>query len=305
MVGGRTSVTNAAGVKTNTSKLDSGGGLGSSRLGFKGTEDLGGLKAVFALEQAVGLDTGAGGNVQPPVLRSLAGSFGQVTFGNTWTAMDDIIGASNSGFDSALSASNNVLAVQNFYADNPGNTIKYVSPSFGGFSGGFSHSLDEVAGVSTDITDFSLSYSQGPVAANFAYQIQNGVAADLKLTALNGSYDLGVAKLLASYGSVKYAVGKSTDFQFGADVPLSSALTLSAGYAQSKEDAAAGGQKRTGYGLAVGYSLSKRTTTYAGFRCQSEKLGRQRQRDRCWHSPHLLIPCWHMPAEDSELKSPP
>lgn len=263
---GRTSVTNAAGVKTNTSKLDS-GGLGSSRLGFKGTEDLGGgLKAVFALEQAVGLDTGAGGTFNRQSYVGLAGSFGQVTFGNTWTAMDDIIGASNSGFDSALSASSNVLAVQNFYADNPGNTIKYVSPSFGGFSGGFSHSLDEVAGVSTDITDFSLSYSQGPVAANFAYQIQNGVAADLKLTALNGSYDLGVAKLLASYGSVKYAVGKSTDFQFGADVPLSSALTLSAGYAQSKEDAAAGGAKRTGYGLAVGYSLSKRTTTYAGFR---------------------------------------
>jgi len=263
---GRTSVTTAAGVKTNTSKLDS-GGLGSSRLGFKGTEDLGGgLKAVFALEQAIGLDTGAGGTFNRQSYVGLAGGFGQVTFGNTWTAMDDIIGASNSGFDSALSASSNVLAVQNFYADNPGNTIKYVSPSFGGFSGGFSHSLDEAAGVSTDITDFSLSYSAGPVAANFAYQIQNGAAADLKLTALNGSYDLGVAKLLASYGSVKYAVGKSTDFQFGADVPLSSALTLSAGYAQSKEDAAAGGQKRTGYGLAVGYSLSKRTTTYAGFR---------------------------------------
>lgn len=263
---GRTSVTTAAGVKTNTSVLQS-GGLGGSRLGFKGTEDLGGgLKAVFALEQGVAVDTGAGGTFNRQSYVGLAGGFGQVTFGNTWTAMDDILGASNSGFDSGLSASNNVLKVQALYSSNPGNTIKYVSPSFGGFSGGFSHSLDESSVLSTDVTDFSLSYSAGPVAANFAYQVQNGAAADTKLTALNGSYDLGMAKLLASYGSVKYPVGKSTDFQFGADVPLSSAMTLSAGYAQSKEDAAAGGQKRTGYGLAVGYSLSKRTTTYAGFR---------------------------------------
>lgn len=265
---GRTSVTTAAGVKTNTSVLQS-GGLGGSRLGFKGTEDLGGgLKAVFALEQGVAVDTGAGGTFNRQSYVGLAGGFGQVTFGNTWTAMDDILGASNSGFDSGLSASNNVLKVQALYSSNPGNTIKYVSPSFGGFSGGFSHSLKENSLVTghEGITDFSLSYSAGPVAANFAYQVQNGAAADTKLTALNGSYDLGMAKLLASYGSVKYPVGKSTDFQFGADVPLSSAMTLSAGYAQSKEDAAAGGQKRTGYGLAVGYSLSKRTTTYAGFR---------------------------------------
>lgn len=265
---GRTSVTTAAGVKTNTSVLQS-GGLGGSRLGFKGTEDLGGgLKAVFALEQGVAVDTGAGGTFNRQSYVGLAGDFGQVTFGNTWTAMDDILGASNSGFDSGLSASNNVLKVQALYSSNPGNTIKYVSPSFGGFSGGFSHSLKENSLVTghEGITDFSLSYSAGPVAANFAYQVQNGAAADTKLTALNGSYDLGMAKLLASYGSVKYPVGKSTDFQFGADVPLSSAMTLSAGYAQSKEDAAAGGQKRTGYGLAVGYSLSKRTTTYAGFR---------------------------------------
>lgn len=92
---GRTSVTTAAGVKTNTSVLQS-GGLGGSRLGFKGTEDLGGgLKAVFALEQGVAVDTGAGGTFNRQSYVGLAGGFGQVTFGNTWTAMDDVLGASN------------------------------------------------------------------------------------------------------------------------------------------------------------------------------------------------------------------
>jgi predicted porin len=262
---GRTSETSDVGIKTSTTKLES-GGLNGSRLGFKGTEDLGGgLKAVFALEQGIALDTGAGGSFNRQSYVGLAGGFGQVTFGNTWTAMDDILGASNSGFDSALSASNNVLAVNALYESNPGNTIKYVSPSFGGFSGGFSHSLDEVSGVKADVTDFSLSYAAGPVAANFAYQLQNDVV-DLKLTALNGSYDLGMAKLLASFGQAKAGALKATDYQIGVDVPLSSAMTLSAGYAQSKDNAAAGDEKRTGFGVAVGYSLSKRTTTYAGYR---------------------------------------
>ena len=96
---------------------------------------------------------------------------------------------------------------------------------------------------------------------------------DSKITALNGSYDLGVAKLLASYGQAKDGSLKSTDYQFGADVPLSSALTLSAGYAQSKENAAAGNQKRTGFSVVAAYGLSKRTTAYGGFNSSKAKTG--------------------------------
>ncbi|WP_310568056.1 porin [Hydrogenophaga sp.] len=267
----------AAGVSVggkSTTKMGS-GGLSGSRIGFKGTEDLGGgLKAVFKLEQGINLTNGdaAGFNRQSYV--GLAGGFGEVTFGGTWTAMDDVMGASNSGFDSALSASKNVLVANAVYADHPGSTIKYVSPSFGGFSGGFSYSMDGDSAVKEDVTDFSLSYANGPIAANFAYQTQGDVSGsdDLKITALNGSYDLGVAKLLASYGQTKIDAAKSTDYQFGVDVPLSSALTLSAGYARSKDNAAAGDGKRTGYGIAAGYSLSKRTTAYAGFRTSNMKV---------------------------------
>lgn len=243
------------------------GGLNGSRWGLKGTEDLGGgLKAVFKIESGFKADTGVGNsgpNRQSYV--GLEGGFGTVTFGNVWTAMDDIVGASNSGFDSALSASNNVLLVNSEYESNPGNSIKYVSPSFGGFSGGLSYSLDETAGVSQDVVDFSLSYGAGPIAANFAYQVVND-ATDTKFTALNGSYDLGMAKLLASYGQKKVGANKTSEYQLGVDVPLSPAMTLSAGYASSDDNAAAGDLERTGYGVAVGYSLSKRTTAYAGFR---------------------------------------
>ena len=269
--GEATSLVTGAGISTgdkSTTTMGS-GGLNGSRIGFMGSEDLGGgLKAIFKLEQGVDLTSGAANGFNRQSYVGLAGGFGQVTFGNTWTAMDDILGASNSGFDSALSASNNVLAVPMFYASNPGSTIKYVSPSFGGFSGGVSYSMDGDSTVKADITDFSLSYANGPVAANFAYQVQGEdyLGSKVKLTALNGSYDLGVAKLLASYGTTKIEDYKATDLQFGVDVPLSAAMTLSAGYAQSKDKNFFADGKRTGYGVAVGYSMSKRTTAYAGFR---------------------------------------
>jgi len=293
---GQVSLKDGAGNKINGPKLNTlsmeSGGVNGSRWGLKGEEDLGGgLKAVFKLEQgfpaddgtaAVG-DTAAATAFNRQAYVGVAGGFGTVTIGNVWSAMDDVVGASNSGFDSALSASALVLAVNHGngnvggYNGLPRNAFKYVSPSFGGFSGGFTYSLDETTAAKANQTDFSLSYAAGPIAANFAYEIQGdqGTApgADIKLTALNGSYDLGVAKLLASYGQAKDGSAKSTDFQFGADVPLSSALTLSAGYAQSKDNAAAGNQKRTGFGVAAAYGLSKRTTAYGGFRTAKAKTG--------------------------------
>ncbi len=295
---GQVTLKDGAGNKINGPELNTlvmtSGGVNGSRWGLKGEEDLGGgLKALFKIESGFSADTGTAGSVTQPngtvvsggpnrqTYLGLAGGFGELTFGNVYSAMDDVVGASNSGFDSALSASALVLAVNHGnggvggYNDKPRNAFKYVSPSFGGFSGGVSYSLDENRSTKTNQTDFSVSYAAGPIAANFAYEVQGDAAAsdDLKLTALNGSYDLGVAKLLASYGQSKLASAKSTDFQFGANVPLSSALTLSAGYAQSKDNAAAGDQKRTGFSVVAAYGLSKRTTAYGGFNSSKGKTG--------------------------------
>ena len=264
-------------------KVDS-GGVSTSRWGLKGAEDLGGgLKAIFTLEQGFKADDGtatAGFNRQAFV--GVEGGFGTLVLGKPWTAMDDVMGASNSGFDSALSATNGVWISNQIYAGNPGNTIKYTTPNFGGFSAGFSHSLDESNTAKTDVTDFSLSYGAGPVGANFAYQVQRdalGTTDDLKITTLNGSYDLGMAKLLASYAQTKIAAAKANEYQLGVDVPVSSALTVSAGYAYSKRNAAGValinanyavgvsvyyGAKNSGYSLAASYSLSKRTSVYGG-----------------------------------------
>ena len=269
------------------------GGVSGSRFGFKGTEDLGGgLKANFVLEQGFSLDTGNGpdsDSVTPGVQMTkafsrqayvgLSGGFGEVKLGNVYTAYDDISGATNSAFDSVLAAANNVF-VSNGYNSNPNNNIYYATPSFGGFSGAVSYGLGEDKTTTlnaSNTTAFHAKYENGPIYAGVAYQRQKpqGSGASDKFTRINGSYDFGVAKLLASYGHVKEDTGeKSNEYHIGVDVPLGGALTLSGGYATSKTKLAGVTQsKRSGYGIALAYGLSKRTTVYTGVHSDTEKNG--------------------------------
>lgn len=247
------------------------GGLSASRWGVRGTEDLGdGKSVVFGLEQGVDLTDGstAGGfNRQSYV--GLKGGFGTVTFGGVLSSMDDVIGLSNSGFDSLLSPSVGVLALNQDYKAGLNSAVKYVSPEFGGgFRAGLATTLKDAAGMQT--SDLSLSYGVGPAQVHLSHQFQND-SIDKHLTGLNGSYDFGPAKLLASYGQVLQGDGKTDDYQLGVDVPLG-AFVVSAGYARSEDNDVLGGDVRTGYGVSAAYSLSKRTTVYGGLRKSESDL---------------------------------
>ncbi|MCX7257747.1 MAG: porin [Polaromonas sp.] len=273
---------------TRQTKIDS-GGVDQSRFGFKGTEDLGaGLKANFVLEQGFNIDNGSDAITSQAFSRQSyvglsSAAMGEVRLGKTLTPFDDISGATTPGFNSALSPSSNVWLSTN-YAANPANTIYYASPSFSGFSGAASYSLHEdkntiIGGNKAGRTgSFNVKYEGGPVYVGFAYQYEKaaGPVNSVKFTRLNGSYDLGVVKLLAGYGRVsdqdKLGLGgKTTEWQIGADFPVTSALTLSGGYARSKDNAALGNAKRTGLGLAASYSLSKRTSVYGGVQAANTK----------------------------------
>ena len=240
-----------------TAKLES-GGVSGSRLGFKGTEDLGGgLKANFLIEHGFNVDTGKmgkdGSTFNRQAYLGLSGGFGEFKMGNVYTAYDDISGATNPVFDSVLAPT--AVWASTGYTSNPGNNLYFSTASMGGVSAAFSTNVKEGG---TGVSSVNVQYNGGPVYAGFGYQKEG----DTKFTRLNGSYDLGAAKLLAGYGNVKAGSAKTTDLSFGADVPLGANLTLSAGYASSKAD---GAERASGLGLGVAYSLSKRTTVYGGF----------------------------------------
>lgn len=264
------------------------GGVSGSRFGFKGTEDLGGgLKANFLLEQGFTLDDGKAKDSSKAFNRQayvgLSGGFGEVKFGNVYTAYDDISGATNGAFDSVLSANQQVFRSTS-YNSNPGNNIYYATPSFGGFSGAVSYGLGENktnTESASNVVSLHGKYENGPIYVGAAYQRQKpvGTGDALKYGRINGSYDFGVAKLLASYGKTNsnadgdVILGKTNEYLIGVDVPLGGALTLSADYATSKTKSVVVGNrsKRSGYGVALAYGLSKRTTVYTGFHSATEK----------------------------------
>lgn len=265
-------------------------GVSDSRWGLKGSEDLGGgLKAVFTLEQGFSLDDGSaasGFNREATV--GFQSAFGTIKLGKQYNAFDDVSGAQSTVFDSALAPINNVF-LSTAAAVNPSNSIKYISPEFNGFSGSVSYALgeDKAAGQKAGKQyAFSGQYATGPLTVGVGYakfDINPATApqsfviptnavvndyADASALRLNASYNLGVAVLKGSYGRVKDNTGngKTNEYEIGADVPLASNLVVSGGYAYSKDKdgAVATDAKRNGFGLAVAYILSKRTTAYAG-----------------------------------------
>lgn len=260
------------------------GGVDTSRWGVKGSEDLGGgLKVNFKLENGIQIDSGAasaGVAFNRYSWVGLSGGFGELQLGKTSTAYDMIEGASDAVFDSALAPMNHVMPSVLLYNWNPKNTIYYQTPDMGGLSGAVSYSLgeDKTATVgASSITAVNLQYSQGPLALQFGYQVEDlpTTSADQKFTRLGGSYNFGVATAKLTYGKTNN-IGNldghdATDFQIGVDFPVSSAVTVSASYAKSDDSNPAGvfESSRKGFGLAANYVLSKRTYVYGGFESNS------------------------------------
>jgi len=309
---GTTDLKDHTGTSLKQTVLNS-GGVSGSRFGFKGSEDLGGgLKANFVLEQGFNVDNGTASTAGAAFARQsnvgFSGAFGEVKVGKAYTPFDDINGAADAVFDSALSPMN-VVFLSTAYNANPANTIYYATPSFSGFTAAVSYSLGEnktnatpAAGFTngaSNVTAFNVQYTGGPLYLALAYQTEkrnNGVATDneaSKFTRLNATYDFGVAKALANFGRTAYNGHSANDWQLGADFPVSTALTLSGSYASSKGDLIwANGTtptfgtgnsganwawstngndiKRTGWGFGANYTLSKRTSIYGGYMAAKE-----------------------------------
>ena len=168
------------------------GVLSTSRIGFKGAEDLGnGLKAIFTLEYGLTLDQnsgiGAGGAQGRQQFVGLTGGFGTVVAGRLQTAgLDYTVAGSALGGSTAVGAVNQVGAgafpLLNA-ASRANNAVAYISPSFGGVTVAFNHArlteraavLDRgadnaAANAGTDRADsyanlIAVNYDGGPLTA--------------------------------------------------------------------------------------------------------------------------------------------
>jgi predicted porin len=285
--------------------LSSGVSAGS-RLGFKGTEDLGdGLSALFLLENGFQADTGTLGQGSllfgRQAYAGLKGSFGTVTLGRQYTPQYLTTSFADPFNNGSAGDSVNILQATGNAGSRMDNTVKYATPVLNGFSSEFAYGFGEVAGnvgAGRQI-GASIGYAAGPLDVRLAHHNRNNDTATTSLasarnTLLAATYQFAVAKLHFAYGIDKgpfssplrnlanpynYAVAPtaasvttdSTDVLLGVTVPFGP-HTLLASYIR-KNDKTAANQDATQSALGYRYALSKRTDLYAAYARINNKNG--------------------------------
>jgi predicted porin len=267
----RTKVSGAAAGNGTTWGLESGIWSGS-RLGFKGSEDLGsGMSAIFTLENGYLIDTGridqAGQLFGRQAWVGLNGGFGAVKLGRQYTPTFLAIDAIDP-FETGLAG--NALTTFNPFGLRMDNTINYSLPSnLGGFYGQVAYGLGEVAGnnAASRQLGFSVGYANGPINAVLAYHDRNN-ATDTggdKATFLGATYDFGVAKLHAAFQNGKAdnpapaADGKVRNYMIGASAPVGAGRVLASFQRADDRNSDA---NLDAWALGYTHGLSKRTDLY-------------------------------------------
>lgn len=266
--------TTAKGGDSKTS-LDS-GGLMASRLGFRGTEDLGGgLKANFLIEHGFSADTGAAADTARSFNRAswlgLSGNFGELRLGRQNTPQFFMLGSMDA-FGGATYGSllNNVSG----YTPRFDNTIHYIAPEFSGVKLQAGLSLGEQASSSRALNAYLLGaeYRQSNLYVGLNHAQQNSADASVKAKAtfLGGNYDYGSGKVYVGLfagdtpGANMGANTKGRDtraWSISADYRFGPALTVGALLGASKDRAT--DKDASQASLIATYAASRRTLFYA------------------------------------------
>ena len=255
-------------------------GNATSRLGFRGVEDLGGgLKAGFWLEGEIFGDDGnaSGFNFKRRSTVSLAGGFGEVRLGRDLTPgyskfiSYDLFGQVGIGQFMGWSSKLYGADVGGVRADN---MLSYYTPNFGGFTAGVSYGFgeDTASSKTNRYVGGYVAFDNGPISVALAMDKNNGnlpttpaVNVDRTQVSLGGSYDFGMLKASALVQQVEFepTVGtgkvKFDNWALGLSAPVGPG-TVKAQYASyDLKDSSNEAQQ-----LSVGYvyDLSKRTAVY-------------------------------------------
>ena len=270
-------------------------GYNSSRLGFRGTEDLGGgMSASFWLEAGLNNDNGTGsatnannqaaaaalGNGQQGLTFnrrstvSLAGGFGELRLGRDYTpqfwnlTVFDPFGTNGVGTTQTLNSSLGGPTIVR-----ASNSIGYFLPgNIGGIYGQLQYSLGENAQATPAAATekdgngvgIRVGFANGPINVALATSKTKYAAGDIKSTNLGGSYNFGVATVMAHYAQDKNTLtADGKGYLLGAAFPIG-AGEIKAAYSLYKTDAVGTPKSKK---LAIGYvhNLSKRTALYTTF----------------------------------------
>lgn len=268
-------------------------GFNSSRLGFRGTEDLGGgMSASFWLEAGLTNDDGRGaatntnnqatggaiaglGGGQGLTFNrrstvSLAGNWGELRLGRDYTpqfwnlTVFDPFGTNGVGTTQTLNS-----IITGATAVRASNSIGYFLPgNLGGFYGQFQYYAGENLSDTPTEDDgnglgLRVGFRSGPFHIALALSRTEYAAGDVKQNNIGGSWNFGVGTLMAHYTNDENGTVDGEGWLIGGLIPVGAGL-IRVAYSQYETDLGGGVEPKTRK-IALGYvhNLSKRTAVYA------------------------------------------
>lgn len=268
--------TEVAGVKQSLTQMAQ-DGTASSRLGFRGVEDLGGgMSASFWLEGALNPDNGTAGGLsfQRRSTVSLSGGFGEVRLGRDYVptfwnhTVYDPFGTN--GLGSSINIYGGLAGLVSGTAVRSNNLISYFTPNMSGFQAQLSYGFKEVVTGSSpsDYQGLRLTYANGPLSVGFATAsegtaVANAATGDVSRTNVGASYDFGFIKPMFNYTTSKDKSidTKLTNLMLGLTAPVGPGL-IKASYTRTTVDVAGADADAKQIALGYEYGLSKRTALY-------------------------------------------
>lgn len=237
-------------TKVTSSTTGNQSGLATQRLGFRGTEDLGGgLKAKFQIESSLSAGNASANTIgSRPTFVGLEGAFGTVLLGRQDTPLlkavvPQLAGGANNVVGQIMWSPLNTSLIpgaldqvaagvdQGFgriaRETTINRAINYLTPNFSGVTAEFQYGQDNVKtsttglAADTDKTEdagMNVKYANGPLTANFGTHTQkattnSAVAGKNANNYVGATYDLGVANLSLQYGTSKRTTAGVQDYK--------------------------------------------------------------------------------------------
>jgi len=233
----------------------------SSRIGFKGTEDLGGgLKAMFVLEHGFDSTTGAGPASMwgREATVGLSGNFGTVRLGRmpaseAYFATADYVSMHNhdTGTSSDAFYAGSALA----FCGGLSNAIAYTSPTVSGASIALQKGMRE-GGLANPFS-MGVNYDAGPLHLGLGYE----TCAGAKSTAVRALYEMGALTVGGYYEANSGTFKRDGNLRLAAMYAMGAGeFHVNLGMAGEQNDVADTDAKQ--FTLGYNHNLSKRTKAY-------------------------------------------
>jgi predicted porin len=276
------------------------GGQSGSRLGFRGSEDLGGgLRANFTLESGINLDDGTVGQggvfYGRQAFVGLQGAFGALSLGRQYSSVfaattefsefgnqpagpsTAVIGGFGGDYEPVRGASATAAAPAGGGTGNGGparvnNSVRYESPSWNGLRASALYGAGEITGATSEarLIDLGVRYTVGGLALLLSHVDDRAVrtsgvsGTDAATTTLAGSYSFAPFRVVGGYLSFNDKRPANEDgrgFWIGADHRVENHV-FKAQFIRNKPRSGSDNETDA-FGVGWVYELSKRTAIYS------------------------------------------